>query len=775
MGAPMSRHRLWLMRLLAAIGVPLLVLVGLELVLRLTGYGYPTDFFLPSRIEGKNYYVSNLKFGFRFFPPALARAPVPLRMAAEKPANLYRIFLLGESAAYGDPDPTYGVGRYLEILLRERFPGTKFEVVCVAVTAINSHTILPIAQECARHQGDLWIIYAGNNEMIGPFGAATVFGAKAPSLRVIRASLALKTTKIGQLIDALVRRLRPGSSPKSWGGMKMFMENRLAYDDPGRLRVYEHFAKNLDDILRVGSQHQVPVILSTMAVNLKDCAPFASLHGQNMTAAQQRDWEQAYRAGIALETTNSPNLGLTEYLKAAAIDREFADLLFRIGTCHLGLTNSVRARSDFESARDYDALAIRADTRISQIIKDAAARYAGKGVYFVDPIVMLSESSPAGIPGQELFYEHVHLNYAGNYLVARVFAEQILKLLPESIAAQNKGSWVPAQFCNRRLAVTVWDRYRMWEVVRGRLDQPPFTGQSNHDLIVKQHAAELDEIRALATTQTPEEAKAIYEQAIAVAPEDNLLHANFAQFLADGNMLAQAIAESKRVIELLPDMPGPYCYLGTLLVRAGRSSEAAGYFSQALALRSDFVQAQNELALILAHQQKTAKAEAYFRRALRTDPTYVDTYLNYGFLKQLQGDMDGAKALFQEAARLQPRGAADYFNQAVALLAQGRHSEAIGYLKTLLPYKPDFWQARYLLGLELAALGDLEGSQKEFTEVIRYRPDCADAHLNLSIVLAKQQKPDEALAALRKTLELDPANQLARQHIDTVQRQRPQQ
>ena len=74
----------------------------------------------------------------------------------------------------------------MEVLLRERYPGVNFEVVNVAITAINSHVIVPIARECARYQGDLWIIYMGNNEMIGPFGAATVFGAKAPPWPLVR-------------------------------------------------------------------------------------------------------------------------------------------------------------------------------------------------------------------------------------------------------------------------------------------------------------------------------------------------------------------------------------------------------------------------------------------------------------------------------------------------------------------------------------------------------------------------------------------------------------
>ena len=748
--------------------VPLLALAGLELALRLAEYGYPTDFFLRSQINGRDFYVTNRKFGYRFFPPALAREASPLRMVAKKPANSYRIFLFGESAARGDPDPTYGVGRYLEVLLRERFPGTRFEVVCVAVTAINSHAILPIARECTRYQPDLWVIYMGNNEMIGPFGPGTILGAKAPNLAFVRANLALKTTRVGQLIDASMRRLWSNPSLKKWGGMQMFMNSRLRYDNPLRLRAYEHLKRNLDDILVAGRRAGVPIILSTMAVNLKDCGPFASLHPATFDESQQSNWEKAYQQGIALESTGSYQAALDHYAQAVQIDPQFADLQFRVGTCQLALTNYPQARQHFELARDYDALAIRADTRINQIIKDAAARYDGKGVYFVDGAEALAQRSPAGIPGEELLYEHVHLNLEGNYLLARTFAEQVAKLLPHSVTVGNTGRWASADLCDRRLAVTIWDRFRLWQIIRNRLREPPYPGQSNHATLIKVHDSKLDDIKSLMKTQTPNQAREMYQQALALNPEDNLLRANFAQFLEAGGYLTQAIDEAQRACELIPQMAGPYYYIGTLLVRAGKTGEAADYFSRALAIRSNFAQALSELGLVRANQQKTAEATACFNRALRADPTYVDAYLDLGFLEQRQGRLDEAMAHYQEAARLQPGGPADFFSQAVALAAQGRSSEAIEYFRALTPYAPEFWQARYLLGVELSTQGKFEEAQSQFLETLRYRPDFASAHLNLGIILAKQAKFDQALMEFRKTLQLDPTNKLAQQHIETM-------
>src|SRR6266850_132881 len=73
-----SRRKLWLFRLAAATIVPLLLLACCELVLRLAGFGYPTDFLLRTQIQGRDFFIPNEKFGFRFFPAEIARTPTPL-------------------------------------------------------------------------------------------------------------------------------------------------------------------------------------------------------------------------------------------------------------------------------------------------------------------------------------------------------------------------------------------------------------------------------------------------------------------------------------------------------------------------------------------------------------------------------------------------------------------------------------------------------------------------------------------------------------------------
>jgi tetratricopeptide (TPR) repeat protein len=756
---PIPPRRLWWFRFCAAVLIPLAIIGGLELGLRLFGYGYPTSFFLPIKINGQAYYVTNDKFGYRFFPPALARTPAPQRMAIKKFPHTYRIFVFGESAAMGDPEPSYGAWRYLQILLRERFPGTDFEVVCVAMTAINSHALLPIARECARRDGDLWIIYMGNNEMVGPFGAGTVFGSRAPGVDLVRADLALKTTRIGQLLAGLMQHWGVRSStPEIWGGLNMFENHQLRYDDPNRLRAYENFKKNLADILRAGQAAGVPMILSTVGSNLKDCAPFASLHAATLSETQKAKWDEAYQRGIALESTGDYPAALKQFADAAVIDPQYAGLQFRLGSCHLALTNSAQALREFELARDDDALAFRADTRINQIIKNAADADAGKGVYFLDAAEVLAQNSPGKIPGNELFYEHVHLNFDGNYVLGRAFAEQTAKLLPGSIAAHGRRDWASSEICDRRLAVSSWDRSRVWQEILSRVSEPLYAGQLTHAATVGWCEEKIAELNSRVASEPPEQTRQLYQQALALAPTDSFLHQNFAQFLGARGDLAQATVEAQHVCELLPQRPAQYYDIGNLLIIQGRIDEAAENFSRALALQGDFEHALNGLGQIFANQQKNGEAVAYFRRALRANPDDPATYINLGFLEQNRGNLKQASVYYQNAARLQPHGLADFLNQAVDSSVLGLREKAVETFGIVIQLEPQFWQARYLLGLELAAEGKTGEARAQFLEAILYRPDFAPAHLNLGMALVQLGQLDEAERQFEATLRLNPAS-----------------
>lgn len=144
----MTALRLWLFRFIALIVIPASLILLLEMGLLLTGYGYDAKPIIGCAVKGQKAYCDNVKFGWLFFPPNIAREFDPFIIPAKKAQNSYRIFVFGSSAAQGVPDGTYSFSRILECMLTEQYPGVNFEVINTAMTAINSHVVVRIAEDC---------------------------------------------------------------------------------------------------------------------------------------------------------------------------------------------------------------------------------------------------------------------------------------------------------------------------------------------------------------------------------------------------------------------------------------------------------------------------------------------------------------------------------------------------------------------------------------------------------------------------------------------------
>jgi Flp pilus assembly protein TadD len=68
----------------------------------------------------------------------------------------------------------------------------------------------------------------------------------------------------------------------------------------------------------------------------------------------------------------------------------------------------------------------------------------------------------------------------------------------------------------------------------------------------------------------------------------------------------------------------------------------------------------------------------------------------------------------------------------------------------------------------LALEGNFAEAQAQFEEVVRLRPDDAEAHLNLGIALARQQRFEKALEQFQATIRLDPRNPKAREFTEAI-------
>ncbi len=796
MVARLSRRKLWLFRLVALVVAPLALLGGLEVVLRLAGSGYDTQFLKSVTHEGRELRVPNNQFGWRFFGPELARWPYPFALPPTKATNTVRIFVLGESAARGEPVSEFGLPRVLDALLSLKFPGVQFEVVNVAMTAINSHAIVSIARDCARADGDIWVVYMGNNEVVGPFGAGTLFGPQSPPLALIRANLALKTTRTGQLLDATLKRVRPpaAAAESGWGGMGMFLEQQVPAGDPRLASVYDHFAANLTDIIRTGRRRGVGIVVSTVAVNLKDCPPFASQHRPGLSEADLKQWNEHYAAGCQAAAAAQWAPAAAHFAAAARMDDTFADLLFRQARCALALGESSVAQEKFQRARDCDALRFRCDSRLNEITRQLVNARGDNRVRLVDAERRFAEESADHLPGREFFYEHVHLTFAGNYLLARLLADEILPLLPDGIAEQNAapGPWPTSADCARRLGRTDWHEAAAVHSVISSLQSPPFTGQIDHRDRLRELEATLQQLSPALTPAGIAESSKVCAAALGANPRDAILHRQLAVLRRATGDFEGAVTALKAGLALLPNDSEGWSLLGQVLLQQQQFAAAETAFRRAYESGAQGLKARLDLARVLPLVGKSDEALAMHRKILAERPNNVPALLQLGQLVEKLGRREAAadyyqKALanrrprapelaelgdffqqrrdfqpaltaYSEAVELNPDDPLLHLNVARCLAALARYPEATRHTTEAIRLAPERAEIQQLHGIVLLKQGRKAEALGPFREALRLAPQSLDNRLNLGVALAESGQTAEAITHLTVVVQSNPTN-----------------
>jgi tetratricopeptide (TPR) repeat protein len=801
----LSRAKRLCFSALALVLVPTLFFLVLELALRLAGFGYSTSFLLKSSVHDRPVYIQNDRFAWRFFSKNFARVPAPFAIQRYKPPGTVRVFVFGESAAYGDPQPEFGLPRMLQAMLSLRYPGIHFEVVNAAMTAINSHAILPIARDCARASGDIWVLYMGNNEVVGPFGAGTVFGPQAPRLALIRSALAAKTTRTGQLVDTLLQKLNPPPPDKSeWGGMLMFLGNQVRSDDSRLQVVYEHFKQNLTDILNTARGAGAGVVVSTVAVNLKDSAPFASQFRPDLSATEQDKWKSLFSKGCEARQAGKLDEALTCFHQAEQIDSKVADLQFMLGQCSLALGQSTEAERRLAAARDLDTLRFRCDSRLNSIIRGLASGREGERIAFADSEQAFAHESPAGIPGAEFFYEHVHLTFEGNYLLARTVADQVAALLPETVqhTTAPERPWPSLADCARRLAWTDCERLAAIDDILGRLNDAPFASQSDHPEQVRRLTMQEEDLRPKAKASLSE-ALGFCRETLAVIPEDAILHEQYAHLLSLAGDEKRAAESAREAADLLPDDVQTWLLLGGTLARDRKYGDAQAAFKAALVLDPDNIWALQGLGQAcegLGHREGALQA---YRQAVKIKPRFGSAWLALARLLEQAGQKNEADNAFrqalanrihrpgdlatlarfcqdrgrlnealtnyQDALKLSPGDATLHISTGLCLAALGRDSEARPHYAEAARLAPDSMQAHFLLGLSYGRAGHPNEAATQFREAVRLSPDLVEARINLATALMDQHLYSEALQEFREVLRRNPTNELALKNVHALE------
>ena len=401
---------------LIAIILPLLLILVLEAVLRVVGYG--ENYQLFNRVKGENgveYLVVNPDLSKKYFRgtdfSADSQSDLFLR---HKTDSTFRVFVQGASTVVGYP---FYKGASFPRLLKHRlsrtFPDKNIEVVNTAITAVNSYTLWDVVDRIIDQEPDLVIIYAGHNEYYGALGVGSSASVGSyPAL--VRNYLRLKNFRFFQLLENSMMGLLKSDDQNTMSINEttlmevMAKEQEIPLDSEAYNAGIKQFQSNLKRILDKYQRHGIPVILSTLVANERNVKPFIS---------DDLDLE-AYSEAIE---ANEPDVH--------TLAQKNADAAYILGQHYLE-RNPDSAKKYLHLAKELDLLRFRAPEKINEVIAEQAHE---RNLTLVDMKKIFESKVPNDIVGDALVAEHVHPNVEGYFVMADAFYEKIkeLKLLED--------------------------------------------------------------------------------------------------------------------------------------------------------------------------------------------------------------------------------------------------------------------------------------------------------------------------------------------------------
>ncbi|MDD5103203.1 MAG: tetratricopeptide repeat protein [Candidatus Peribacteraceae bacterium] len=169
------------------------------------------------------------------------------------------------------------------------------------------------------------------------------------------------------------------------------------------------------------------------------------------------------------------------------------------------------------------------------------------------------------------------------------------------------------------------------------------------------------------------------------------------------------------------------------------------------------------------------EALALFDRALAIDPALPAAHANRGQALLKLGDTDGALKAFATGIDSLPNNRpplpqdlSPFLDLAQLLDALGRSQEAEQVLRGAIQHLPGAPLPHYYLGVKEQQFGRLPEALVQFRLATDLDPRLADAFYRLAAVAAETGQLSEAMTALERVLELDPGNELAREHLENI-------
>lgn len=242
------------------------------------------------------------------------------------------------------------------------------------------------------------------------------------------------------------------------------------------------------------------------------------------------------------------------------------------------------------------------------------------------------------------------------------------------------------------------------------------------DHVKQQTLALIEQGNALEDAGQLVEARALYENAVQMAPTLAKTHVNLGNVLLALDQPEAAIEAYMAALVQQPDLAAAYFNIGNAQVACSRLREALSAYDQALALNAGFVDALVAKGNVQGDLKDFESAIASYQKALQLSPHYSEVLLNLG---------NAFRAL-------------DRFNEAVQCFNQ---------VLSLSPASPELHRN---FGLAFRGLDRLGDAVTSFSKAVALKPDYATAQIDLANTYRELGEISKAIEVARLAITLDP-------------------
>jgi tetratricopeptide (TPR) repeat protein len=445
------------------ISLPFIALALAELVLRCFGWGgYPAWLREAGRLPtgetlclvepaaAKPYFFAN---------PERPGYAEQTNFLMPKPADTVRIFLVGESAAKGYPQPrNLAISSFLRTMLSDAVPTKKVEVIDLGTTAVASFPLVYQVRDALRFDPDLFIFYIGNNEFFGAYGVASINAAGSLPVWALRMMRAARGLALVQVLDGW---LYKGADENRSLMEQMIGRTFIPSDSPLREAAARNLNANLGTMLDDAKRSGIPVLVCTTAANESGLAPLGDDDMTCLDETRRREVRALLAEAESALAVNDPARAREFLEQAVALAPRHAQARFLLGRALIAQGQNQEAGKAFLAARDLDTMPWRPTSHTEDAIRAAAA---SRSAPLCDMASVFRDESADGATGWDLLDDHVHLSLAGQSRAARAMAGAVAPMLgidPAALAALPDD-----RAYTQRLGSNFYDDYRVNHTLR---------------------------------------------------------------------------------------------------------------------------------------------------------------------------------------------------------------------------------------------------------------------------------------------------------------------